>query len=121
MLLISEMSNPIDTLRKALNDPKLEDLPCICPAHNSELIRILRKLPSDAFVSEWRHGQGIVRYEYHVHMNGVGASLRDAFDKGAKGGYPTLTAVYSREELEKISQESEAGSGYPGESLQIHY
>lgn len=115
------MDKPIDILRTALEAPKLEDLPCICPAYHSELLKVIAELPSDAYISEWRCGQGQVSYEYRVHRDGVGPLLREAFDGGVRGGYPTLTAVYSREELKKISQESEAGSACSGESLQIPY
>lgn len=98
------MDNNLGILRQALEDPKLEDLPCICPSHSPQLTRVLKELPPDAYVSEWRYGMGDIRYEYHVHRNGAALQLREAFSNGARGGHPRLTAVYSREELEKLIQ-----------------
>lgn len=99
------MDNNLAVLRRALEDPKLEDLPCICPSHIPQLISVLKELPPDACVSEWRYGMGDIRYEYRVHGNGAALQLREAFSNGARGGHPTLTAVYSREELERLIQQ----------------
>lgn len=97
-------------LKKALDDPQLEGLACICPSESSVLARIVKTLPTTAYVSEWRYGIGEIKYVYRVHTNGIIPELKGIFEKGIKGGHPQLTALYSREELVRIIQQYQADS-----------
>lgn len=90
------MSNHLHILKRALEDPKLKGLTCICSSQYSILDKHLDRVPEGGSVSEWRYGNGSVFYEYRVHKKELSRELKQAFDEGARGGHPKLTAVYSR-------------------------
>jgi hypothetical protein len=101
------MNKHLKTLKKALEDPKIEGLDSISSDDTSRLTEIVDELPSDGCISEWRYGVGIIKYEYHIHKNGIFNPLKEAFEKGVRGGGPRrLTAVYCKEDLQKIIQSS---------------
>ena len=101
------MTDSIGMLKQALQDPKIEDLSCICPVNYPLLKNILRGLTHDCYISEWQYGMGMIHYEYHIHRGEKGARLQEERQKGIKGGHPTLTVVYSKKELETIIQKAE--------------
>src|SRR3989344_6295700 len=99
------MGHVYDILKRAHRDPKI-DLYCVTPELYKEIARILPKIPEDAIVSEWRYDIIKVHYEYHIHTDGIKEELLKLFKEGKRGWHPTLTAIYSREDLEKIVNES---------------
>jgi len=115
------MNNYLSILRKALKDLKLDGLTCISSSESPRLSEIVKNLSPDACISEWRYGMGNIRYEYHVHQDGIAEQLREAFKNGVSGGHPKLTAIYSREELKKIILSASVGSGYQRDILQTHH
>ncbi len=107
------MNKYVATLRRALEDPRIEDLDSINPNNTSRLIKIVNKLPEAGCISEWRYGLGEIKYEYRIHNNGISNPLKEAFEKGVRGGGPRrLTGVYFKRDIQKIIQKSEAGSAY---------
>jgi hypothetical protein len=108
--MICRMGEYLGVLKSALADPALEGVECICPSNYSKLRTVISDLPPDAHISEWRYGDGQIRYRYHTHVDGAGARLREAFENGARGGNPTLTAVYLKKDLDAIIQEHLAHS-----------
>ncbi len=99
------MVNYLNTLRRALEDPKLEGL-------SSLSNRMFGLVPQNCYVSEWRVGMGEIRYEYRVHRSEIGEELKRAFLEGNSGGHPKLTGVYSKEDLRRLNQPQEARSEY---------
>ncbi|MCK4670557.1 MAG: hypothetical protein KAT43_05120 [Nanoarchaeota archaeon] len=99
--------NPIHILLRALKDPILEGIDCICPSNYPKLAITLVNLSSDTFISEWRYGIGEIKYECHVHRNGIGEQIKRAFENGVRGGGSRkLTSVRSKEELDVLIQQS---------------
>lgn len=60
-------NNYINVLRKAIKDPKIPKLDCICSSNKSRLIKLVQEVPKHAHISEWRYGLGKIRYNYHLH------------------------------------------------------
>lgn len=106
------MVNYLNVLKKALADPKLDNLECISDGVDSKLVEILEGLPLDSYISEWKYGFGEIKYEYHIHKGEVAEQLKEAFRNGARGGHPGLTAVYLKKELEALTLKSQVDSGY---------
>lgn len=95
------MTNYIQILKKALNDPQVR-IDCISYSYDPKLIEYVRKMSSNLYISEWRYGIGEIRYEYHIHSKELAKKLIGALKKGAHGGHPRLTAIYSKDKLEEI-------------------
>ena len=113
MHIILHMNKDLLILKKALEDPKIEDLDSISSDASSRLAEIVNELPNGGCISEWRYGLGQIKYEYRLHKNGISDQLKEAFKKGVRGGGPRrLTAVYCKQEIRKIIQKSEADFAY---------
>ncbi len=104
------MANHISTLQRALKDPKIEGITCICDAEMNRLKKIIPSLPANAIISEWKYGIGQVHYEYHIHTNGNSVQLKEAYEQNVRGGHPKLTALYSIEQLNALIQQYAAAS-----------
>ena len=89
-------------MKRALKDKEVNNLVCISRTYKSDLVRIIEKMPNTAYLSEWRYGMGVIKYVYRIHNNKIGSKLKEAFDAGAKGGHPTLTGIYSKNDLENL-------------------
>jgi hypothetical protein len=98
------MNKYLPILNKALKDSKVEGLVCISPDYKKRLSEIIKDMPSEAYLTEWRYGVGEIYYVYYMHTNGIGPKLKEAFEKDFRGGHPKLTAVYQKKELEHIIQ-----------------
>jgi len=97
------MKDYISLLRQALSDPKLEDLACITSDSIRSLQSIAEQLPVGEGISEWRIGLGIIKYEYHLHKQGMAVQLKKALNKRISGGGPhKLTGVYFKKNLQEI-------------------
>ena len=88
--------------RQALKDPKIDGLECISPRFRDELSRLVKHLPEDHWVSEWRYGG---EYAYYEHTADIGPKLKKFYEQGKKAGNPKLTNVYSKKRLEIILHE----------------
>ncbi len=115
------MGNYLDIFKKALEAPKIEGLDLITHATAPNLVKLLENAPSHVCISEWRHGFGIVSYEYHIHTDESALQLRKAYEAGAKGGLPKLTALYSKKDLESLTQQYRAPLVTSQDSQQTHY
>jgi hypothetical protein len=113
--------NKVALLKKGLQDPTLEGLTCIGPSEASQLVKVFNALPQDGCVSEWKYGVGEVTYRYHIHGGDTAAGLRRAFEEGIRGGHPTLTAVYTKKELQELISQYEADFEYQQDNQQIQH
>lgn len=105
------MTDYIGTLNKALEDPEIPNLGTISSNNRSRLVDLCNEMPSGALVSEWRYGVGEICYKFYMHTNGICATLKEAFEKGIRGGGPRrLENLYSKEDLLKIIRAPEADS-----------
>ncbi|MBI4155110.1 hypothetical protein HY498_03425 [Candidatus Woesearchaeota archaeon] len=96
--------------KKALKDPQIKGLECICPSGRVALQKVLKTLPDNVWVSEWRYGMGIVSYRYYLHINGLGLKLKKAYDEGKRAGHPFFTGIFSKQDLESIAAKYEEAS-----------
>jgi len=104
------MNNYRALFKKALKDPQIKGLECICPSDKSALRKVLINLPDDEWVSEWRYGMGEIFYRYHRHLNGLGQKLKKAYDEGKRAGHPFFTGIFSKQDLESITAKYEEAS-----------
>lgn len=95
---------PRETFKKALEDVPLE-IVVIAPKYYDILSRLIRSIPVDGYVSEWKHAMGEARYEYHIHGRETGENLKKLFEKNIHGGNPKLAHVYSHDDLVSLVQE----------------
>jgi hypothetical protein len=87
-------------LKEALKDPRL-NIDVLGP---STCDTALQEMQHASYLSEWRHTQGRVSYEYHMHLEEKGLSLKALYDKEIKGGNPKLVRVYAKNDLESFIQ-----------------
>ncbi len=95
---------PRDVFRKVLGDPKLDpnlelDGLGVHPRNYTTIAELVRELPAEVYISEWKHDLGDHNYECHVHGQEIGKVLRELYDQGQRAGMPTLVRVYSKAEL----------------------
>jgi len=95
--------NSREIFRKALNDPCLE-IKVVMPSEYDKLAHLLKEIPKEAYISEWRHSMGEVRYEYHVHSGDTAERLLELFHDGQRAGNPKLIKIFSYNNLVDITQ-----------------
>ena len=97
--------NTRETLKKALDDPKLE-IDVLDSSNYEDALSKISNLPEGSCITEWKHTMGCVEYEYHIHINGVAKDVTDLYAKGFRGGHPRLVDLYSKQKLEMLIQET---------------
>ncbi len=115
------MEADIDVLRKALEAPLCRGISCITPRKKEELSTVLDSMDDNSYLSEWRVGLGILRYEFRFHDEELGNSLKGLYGRGVRGGHPKLTGVYSKQDLISLLDEY-ATQPVPAQgNVQTHY
>ena len=107
--------NARQIFKKALKDPALKGIDYISSSNLKKIVdSITKSLKDDYVISEWKHTLGNVRYEYHVHTDGIKYGLIKLYLKNIRGGNPKLVNfyskrrhLYSRKKLENIIQEAQ--------------
>lgn len=90
-------------LEKASKDPQIfQGLVCLTRESYLTIQSLLKNIPEENYISEWKEGLFHITYSYRVHNQTTGKALQDLIEKNIRGGHPQLIWAQKKNQLEKF-------------------